>query len=579
MARVMLAALLASLAAGSAATSATAAIAAAGMSLRAPPPPLFPKIVADVPGRTPSSDFTAEVFDGAAWTPVYVWGSSSGAAASSGENTTGYFAHLSNWTVSWVSSQLPSGALPSLQLRVRRAGSGPPIRTATTHPASASARVANVSGGAVTLVATASARVAVDMDGALDMTDTGPSYTGPPVATFVWFVDGAPSAGLPDPQAPNTIIVRPGDPLPNASSLDPSTNQTVIFAPGVHRASPGGAAAPYNWSVLTLAPNTRYFLCAGSVVHAAFSGMTSQANVRIDGFGVMSGEEMARGGALNISPVGIQTGLNANTTIEGVTLVDFPNHHLILGSSGEDDAGAPNVNSIANVKVLGWRANGDGLHVFRNWTVRDLFLRSQDDSMYLACGENCTTTFTGVTTWNDANGCAFIFTAGGGAAEQVQLRDSDVIYARASWAWWSGGRIFCQRGATVGGVMAGVLIDGVRVEDRLPSLNAFELDMTGDGAPTHDAVFSDVTFRNVAIANWSTVRETLDGRPLPFGLPNLLFAAGPQVVFRTVAFENVTIAGERMGDSVGSADKWNISGSPTLDNVTVDGVPLMTTRR
>lgn len=526
--------------------------------------PLFPTIVTDVPGRAPSSDFTAEVFDGGAWTPVYVFTSASRGAAQAGQITTGYFQHLENWTVSWVSSQLPASGAP-LRLRVRRAGGGVPILAAATHPASAAARVANVSDGAVTLVATASARVAVDIDGALDATDTGPYYAGPPVATFTWFVDGAPSAGLPDANAPSTIVVRPGDALPNASSLDPSKWQTVIFAPGVHR-----AAAPFsnNWTVLTLAANTRYFLCAGAVVHAALDGMASQANVIVDGFGVLSGEEMARGGSTNNSPKGIQTGLNANGTIAGVTLVDFPNHHLILGSAGANDAGAPNVNELANVKVLGWRANGDGLHVFRNWDVRDLFMRTQDDSMYLACGNNCTTTFTGVTTWNDANGCAFIFTASGGSAERVKLRNSDVIYARASWAWWSGGRIFCQRCETACGTMSGVAVDGVRVEDAFPSLNAFELDLTRG-----DAIFANMTFRNVAIRNVSTVRETLDKKPLPFGIPNLMFGTQPGA-FQNVAFENVTIAGENIAVGFADAAKWNVSKRDTRRNVTIDGVPV-----
>ena len=26
---------------------------------------------------------------------------------------------------------------------------------------------------------------------------------------------------------------------------------------------------------------------------------------------------------------------------------------------------------------MGWRANGDGLHVFANWHVSDLFMRTQ----------------------------------------------------------------------------------------------------------------------------------------------------------------------------------------------------------
>ena len=96
---------------------------------------------------------------------------------------------------------------------------------------------------------------------------------------------GAPSAGLPDPAAPGTIVVRPGDALPNASALDPMRWPTVIFAPGVHRV----ASPPNGWTVLTLAANTRYFLCAGAVVHAALAGPGSATNVRLDGFGVLSG--------------------------------------------------------------------------------------------------------------------------------------------------------------------------------------------------------------------------------------------------------------------------------------------------
>ena len=111
--------------------------------------------------------------------------------------------------------------------------------------ASAAVRVVNVSDGEVTLIATASARVAVDVDGELDNTDTGPSYRGPPIKSFVWYVDSVPTAGLPDPNATNTLIVRPGDALPNASSLNSTLWQTVIFAPGVHR----GQLSSWNWTL------------------------------------------------------------------------------------------------------------------------------------------------------------------------------------------------------------------------------------------------------------------------------------------------------------------------------------------
>ena len=76
-------------------------------------------------------------------------------------------------------------------------------------------------------------------------------------------------------------------------------------------------------------------------------------------------------------------------------------------------------------------------------------------------------TFDNITTWNDANGAACMVTGVGGI-----LRDSVNIYARASWRWWSGGRIlsFRQMGHT-----EDVLISNYRAEDPLPSLTVFTI--------------------------------------------------------------------------------------------------------
>ena len=295
----------------------------------------------------------------------------------------------------------------------------------------------------------------------------------------------------------------------------------------MHRAlNPG----QFKQTVLWQAPRTRYFLCAGSVVHAALIAGSNAgqkwgaSSFVIDGFGVLSGEDMertgssaattARGSGLsasldkggNSSPQGITWAGVVNSSMSGVTLVDFPNHHLILGGGSKNG-----FNELHGVKILGWRANGDGLHVFQNWHVSDLFMRTQgtsaltitrahilctppaidaisrfsadcshsssrhhaaprpphracvrallctyscaDDSMYLDSGGGTATTFDRVTTWNDANGCAFIYSAGGGDTSTNVLRDSTAIYARASWAWWSGGRIFGLRQTSTGRVM------------------------------------------------------------------------------------------------------------------------------
>lgn len=528
--------------------------------------PLFPDVVVDVPGRPASSHFTAEVFYNGSWQSVYVF-ETVAKAAQRVPNSNGYFDHLTNWTQSWVSSQLGAGQ-EQIMLRVRRADSGPAIASAAVHPASAHVQILNISATeGVTLVVDHAARVAVDMDGTMDATDTGPAFAGPPRHTFCWFVDA--QVTLPDPAAPGSIVVHPGDPWP--SSLNPQAWQTVIFAPGVHRFF---SAPPLNWTMQNLTAQTRYFLCAGAIVHAALHGGASewgQNGVTVDGFGVLSGEEMSRDTSTpdNASPQGVVFSGMRNASLLGITLVDFPNHHIILGQFAGD--------TLRNVKVLGWRANGDGVHVFSSWNVSDLFLRTQDDSLYLDCGGGASTSFERITTWNDANGVAFLFSPGGGSIEAgVTLHDSDAIYTRTSWYWWGPNTVFVQRGVTDGQVMSGVVVDDIRVEDPLPAFNPFRLDVfPSDGSPVPSSFsFRNVSFRNIVVANFSTIRQ---GYPvpvsLPHGIPNTIFAASDTCNISDVSFVNVTLAGLPMRALVADPTVFNLS-AVGLFNVTVDGEPI-----
>ena len=551
----------------------------------ASPAPLFPTIVTDVPGRLASDHFIAEIArlppagqPATTFEPLYVFQSTAKIANEKSAPTNGYFSHLNNWTVSWVSSQIE--VAEGLLLRVKRANGGAPIKAAAVHPRSAGVHVLSVGTEWVTLsTSSLSTRVAVDFDGAMDETDTGPSYKGPPLHTFCWFVDAAMSASdLPDPTASDVIIVRPGDDLAkvNASKLSATVWQTVVFAPGVHRAATPGKAKR---TVLWQAPLTRYFFCAGSVVHAAFAAGANAGSkwgakgFVMDGFGILTGEDMIRPAGDNTSPQGITWDGVVNSSLLGVTVVDFPNHHLILGGGSDD------FNEIHGVKVLGWRANGDGLHVFKNWHVSDLFMRTQDDSMYLDSGGGGATTFDRVTTWNDANGCAFIYSAGGGDTSTNILRDSTAIYARASWAWWSGGRIFGLRHTSTGKVMSGVTVDRLVVEDRLPSLNAWEFDATcnGGAGSCKNAGFVNLSFTNVHIANWSTVRshgQTL----LPKGVPNIMLtdlgAMMNNVSVNRIRFTNCTIGGVDLAATFKDGHSWNISKGRSVHDITVDGKPV-----
>lgn len=167
---------------------------------------------------------------------------------------------------------------------------------------------------------------------------------------------------------------------------------------------------------------------------------------------------------------------------------------------------------LSNVKVMGWRANGDGIHglspskflpldcmgvvriarsltdhgvfggsalvahtcipVFGHWVVEDCFLRTQDDSCYLSSSgptNTCPTVYRGMTTWNDANGAAFMLIGYNG-----RLETSDVIYQRASWEWWNGGRVLTNRQQ---GTVFNVTVADLVVSDPFPSMNAIDLDM------------------------------------------------------------------------------------------------------
>lgn len=545
-------------------------------------PPLFPSIVRDVPGRPPSTHFVAQTsIATGAWSDVYVF-ESIAKNSTNGKVTNGYFSHLNGWTSSWVSSQIAPGE--KLMLRVKRSSGGPAFQYAAVHPENAGVETESIDdAGWMTFSVKNSAQVVIDFDGGMDKTDTGPSYAGPAIHTFCWFIDRAlPASELPNPADIDTIIIRPGDDLGriNQTSLNSTRWQTVVFAPGVHRAA---SPFPNGFTVLTQAPMTRYFFCAGAVVHAAFCGghgHWGQSTFVIDGYGALSGEEMTRAGghSENVSPQGITWSGTKNSSLSGVTLVDFPNHHIIVGQSNS-------YNEMHHIKVMGWRANGDGLHVFANWHVSDLFMRTQDDSLYITSGGGHATTYERITTWNDANGCAFIFSAGGGDREYSQLLNSTSVYARASWAYWSGGRIFGLRGVSTGRVQSGTIVDGVTCEDPLPSLNAWRFDATctnGQGGCANCG-FANLTFRNVHIRNFSTVHKATHGVSpalLPHGQPNTMLtdadAAKHNVTIHDIRFEKCTIAGQDLAVTFrDNLHSWNISQDKSVYAISVDGKPVV----
>ena len=166
-----------------------------------------------------------------------------------------------------------------------------------------------------------------------------------------------------------------------------------------------------------------------------------------------------------------------------------------------------------------------------------------------------------MTTWNDANGASFCY-----VGQNTTLSDSDVIYSRASWAWWGGGRVFSHRDTWSA---ANLTVERVRVTDPLPSFNAFQFASTGGAA--------DLVFRNVSVAAFSTVDScpawaggcncvpACGQGTLPDGVPNLLTGT-----VQRVRFDNVTIAGQSIA-AVLDSPAFNVTGNGTVVDVYVDG--------
>lgn len=159
-------------------------------------------------------------------------------------------------------------------------------------------------------------------------------------------------------------------------------------------------------------------------------------------------------------------------------------------------------NLISHVKVLGWRANGDGIHGFGYFSLEDSYIRTSDDSLYIASGHRGVS-IKRILTWNDANGSSFIFSSASGRGKNTVVSDSDVLYARASYAKWKGGRVFSQRGVSSDKITTNITISDIRIHDPLPTLSVFYLELITENE-VHNSTFSNISFENISAKNFST---------------------------------------------------------------------------
>jgi hypothetical protein len=428
-----------------------------------------------------------------------------------------YFPHLRGWSNTYINFEMNR----PVEVEIRKVD-GSPIRKAAAHPRR-KARWCVVRNGKAYVTIEKPCQIAVDIDGQMDDQDTGKGYKGPPVHTVTIFanpfIKNRPAFDDPDVHA-----VKPGERAPSEG-----TWKTLYFLPGIHDI---GVAFP-------LHKNRNYYIPGGALVYGTMSNRENWQdghNIRVFGYGTLSGARIAHPRCADPEPEQAELHNHlrivgaSNTSVEGITLADSPYHSLMLIQGHKPDSPT----DIRWVKIFTWRGNGDGINPFGNGLIEDCFIRTQDDSTYVN-GRGIRR----VTYWNDFNGSTFVLSSL--PNRKLVIEDCDVIYARAGWHKWSGGRLFNMRGEGKGACGTGVVFRNIRVEDPRPTLQHFMIAMQGVQPYSDPAVrkrgpghLTGVVFQNIEIV-----------APSVLGEPDILWGA-PDARIMNVTFENVTIGGKKV---------------------------------
>ncbi|ADG69525.1 hypothetical protein Plim_3713 [Planctopirus limnophila DSM 3776] len=476
-----------------------------------------------VPGLAPSSHYVVRVRPAGTdrpWQEAFVWET---VCKQVERKADAYFDTLAGWSHSYVNFETSI----AVEVEISRVD-GQPIRTAAVHPQRKASACVIVDGKAIVTLEKP-CLVAVDINGQMDEQDTGKGYKGPPIHTISIFAN-PPLLNKPHADEAGVYCVQPGQQPPTGGDW-----KTLYFLPGVHDIGPG----------YQLRAHCQYYIPGNAIVYGTFSNQTWGAghHIRIFGMGTLSGArlkhpeyvspELSQAQQKQYRPIEIVG--TTDTQVEGITIADSATHSLMLIHPYKKD----HPNTVRWTKIFTWRANGDGINPFGNTLIEDCFIRTQDDSLYVS-GLGIRRTVL----WNDANGSSFVLSSLPELTDrQLIVEDCDVIYSRAKWHHWSGGRVFNMRGEGGGAAGRGVIFRNIHIEDPRPTLQQFFVCMTmpepysrhGESRSAGD--LAGILFQNISIA-----------APSVLGEPQLLWGA-PNARIRDLRFENLTVSGQPILDA------------------------------
>ncbi len=368
-------------------------------------------------------------------------------------------------------------------------------------------------------------QIVIDINGQMDDHNAAinPMPGNAPVHGITLFAN--PMMTKPDPLAPRTHQMMPGV----VSTPDPATFDTMIFEPGVHQIG-------VNFKIH---PGKTYYIPGDAIVFGTLNNYNVSAapfrargdGIKINGYGTLSGVPYQHYlynpvPYSDFSDVAITIDDGVSVGIEGITVMDTANHSQRL--EGWQGADAPaDLNRFRWVKVITWRANGDGIGAYAE--AEDCFLRTADDASYCK-GDRRRLTF-----WKDVNAALFHM-ATIPTTKAIVLEDCDVIYNRLRTASGSNGGGFQLRGGN--GNSTGenvrdidVTIRNFRFHDKRSNMSAinlvnFETD-AGNTIPGEG--YRGIKFENISI------------EPPINGVKQKLLGCQETPWFGGLIFKNITI--------------------------------------
>lgn len=472
------------------------------------------KTFGNIPGRLPSDKYQCRVRPvcSNSWQNAFVLQTISQAS-----NNNAYVSHLTNWSASWIAFEFEGMEVVVEISKV----DGTPIQSAMVRPVGM-ASPAVIENGKVYVTFSSNTNINVDIDGQMEDQYTGMFYSGPPVHTISLF--GNPIFQVPDTSNSRVHYVNPGESIPS----DVSLWDTIYFAPGIHH-----IGTPYR-----IQSNKTLFIPGDAVVHGTIHppnlwGVNSAHSWSVYGSGTISGEEIPHWsvGTLSGDSSKVFTGPTNNIHLEGFVVADPAHHTFNMITSDFNDTSKANV--YKNLKILGWRLNGDGLNAFVNSIVSDCFFRCQDDLFYYG-GDHVK--ISNCVTWADVNGAVLRLHKGSSQAGSSYFKNIRSIYHRNSWHYHGGGGNVISSGFNEGENISNILISNILNEDPHPSLPTYTFLINPDSNAAGPSTFSNVVIEKVIQINPGTPNAWGDAN---FYTPqNVMLGSDSVDMFSNFLFKN-----------------------------------------